>query len=182
VHASAPTATFAPYLRSFDQVQKFEPVQALISCQTWVAKEQCTNRCVQVSGAARQSSQVALLGQPPRCKLSAVRQRRCTASHIKNLHRGVAFDFQIALAHGKRMLAAKNSPYALLVENSPSTVCFRVGSRRQGPKVVSIAPSRPSTCHCGCYRPSDWRAGLARRRCLTCAQRRPTADDLMFII
>jgi hypothetical protein len=38
---------------------------------------------------------------------------------MKNLQRGGAFDFQIAEAQGKRILAAKKSWYALLVEKTP---------------------------------------------------------------
>jgi hypothetical protein len=38
---------------------------------------------------------------------------------MKNLHRAGAFDFQIGLAQGKHLLAAKKREYALLVENVP---------------------------------------------------------------
>jgi hypothetical protein len=45
---------------------------------------------------------------------------------MKNLQRGGALDFQIALAQGKWMFAAKKRLYALLVEKQPSAENFQI--------------------------------------------------------
>lgn len=83
---------------------------------------QCTNRCVQSSSACWQREQIELCGHPLLAKLSAVRHRLWTTSHMKNLHFIGALDFQIGLAHAKRVLAMKKRLYAELTEKTPFDV------------------------------------------------------------
>ena len=54
-------------------IWKSAPVHALNRTQTWLVKQQCTNKCVQVSGSERHKGQAPLEGQLLLCKLSAVK-------------------------------------------------------------------------------------------------------------